>query len=165
MIIFVSGKSGCGKSTLIAELIKELKEKGKKVAGIISPEIRKTEREGFEIIDIASTRKEILASLGGEGPRVSKYHVNVEGIKKIVAEFEKSFEKADVIVIDEIGKMELCSKEFETMLEKIFNSGKPVVATLHRNYLNSYGKRGKLFWLEKRKLQQIKEKILELLNA
>ncbi len=162
MNIFITGKPGCGKSTLILELIKDLKDKNKKIAGIITPEIReKTERKGFSIIDLASSKQEILASTQQKGHRVSKYGVNISGIDSIVGEFEKSLGDANIVIIDEIGKMEICSEKFKSMLEKVFNSKKIVIATLHRSLIEKYKDKGKLIWLEKNKADLIKKQILE----
>lgn len=162
MNILITGKPGCGKSTLILEVIKKLKDKNKKIAGIITPEIREkgNSREGFTIIDLATNKQAILASTQQEGPKVSKYGVNIAGIDSIVKEFEKSFDEADVVIIDEIGKMELFSRRFKAMLEKVFNSGKTVVATLHRNLVEEYKNKGKLIWLERNKIDLIKKQIL-----
>jgi len=162
MNILVTGRPGCGKSTLILELLKSLKDKNKKIAGIITPEIReKGERKGFYIVDLASNKKEILASTQQKGPLVSKYGVNVKGIDAIVNEFEKSFSDANIVIIDEIGKMELYSEKFKTMLEKVFSSKKIVIATLHRNLVEEYKNKGKLIWLERSKIDLVKKQILE----
>ena len=129
MNILLTGKPGSGKSYLIQELIKELKEKN--IAGIISPEIRDKERKGFKIIDLATKKEEILASVNIKSNiRVSKYKVNVNGINKIVDLFLSSFEKADYIFIDEIGKMELNSERFKEILIRCFDSDKNVIVTV-----------------------------------
>lgn len=159
MNIFITGKPGCGKSSLVKELIKEFKDK--KIAGIITPEIRKEKRgrEGFEIIDLASGEKEILASVDIKGPRVSKYGINIEGINSIVEKFEKSFDKAKLIFIDEIGKMEFYSEKFRDILDKILNSDKTIIATLHQNFINKFRDKGKIFNLTKENREQIKKEI------
>jgi len=163
MNIFISGRPGCGKSTLIAELIKELQKKGKKIAGIITPEVRKQgEREAFLIKDIASNKQEILASVNIKSRcRVSKYGVNIEGIDKIVNKFLENFDSAGYIFIDELGKMEMFSKKFKIMLEKILNSKKIMIVTLHRAFIKQYKDKGKFFWLEKNKAEKVKADILK----
>ncbi|MCS7134352.1 MAG: NTPase [Candidatus Pacearchaeota archaeon] len=163
MKIFVTGFPGCGKTTLILSLINDLKER-KKIAGVVTTEIReKNRRRGFLIKDIASNKEEILASTNGKGPKIGKYHVNIEGINKMVKETEKSIEKAEILIIDEIGKMEFFSDAFKEMISKIIDSEKNVVATLHRNYIKIYKDKGTIMWLEKNKVEDTKKKILELI--
>jgi nucleoside-triphosphatase len=159
MKILLTGRPGSGKSSLVKDLIKSLK--GKNIAGIISPEIRNKERKGFKIIDLASGKEEILASADIKGePRVSKYGVNIEGVDKIVGLFLDSFKKADYIFIDEIGKMELYSKKFKEMVDKIFKSKKMIIAVVHRNLANKYKDKGELIWVEREKIDQIKKEVL-----
>jgi len=51
MNIFITGKPGVGKTSLVMEIIKELKLDA---GGIIAPEIRNKEREGFKIVDLST---------------------------------------------------------------------------------------------------------------
>lgn len=166
MKIFISGFPGCGKTTLMMLLLEELKKQRKKVAGILTREIRtKKGREGFFIEDITTEKKLIIASTKlKEGPKVSKYHVNVDAIDLITKLAEKNFENAEIILIDEIGKMELYSAAFHEMIKKVLNSSKIVIATLHRNYVNDYKKYGVLIWLEKEKIGETMKKILDLIK-
>jgi nucleoside-triphosphatase len=166
MNIFISGKPGCGKSKLIQELIKELQKKYR-IAGIITPELRekhKKTREGFLIIDIASRKKAVMASVELKPAVVSKYGVDVKALDSIAAETEKSLDSADVIIIDEIGKMELCSERFRQLLDKALGSGKLLLATVHHSYAEEYRKKGYLFWLEKDKLAKLKDQITGMLQ-
>lgn len=166
MKIFISGMPGCGKTSLILELIKELKARNKKVAGIITPEFRRNKsREGFLIKDLVSNKEEVLASIKQKtGPIVSKYKVNIKGIETIVKAAEINFEKADIIIIDEIGKMELFSEAFKRMLSKLLASDKTIIASVHRSHAEEYKKSGFFIWLEKSKLEKAKNKILSLIK-
>lgn len=162
MHYLITGTPGSGKSTLIKQLVKELERKGKKIAGLISPEVReKGVRQGFKLIDLASGKKEWLASTEIKGkPRVSKYGVNLAGIDRMVGVFLKGFEKADVIIIDELGPMEFYSQKFKEMLEKIFASDKIVIATVHHSIAHKFKGKGKLFTV-RRNVEELKEKILQ----
>ncbi|RLG70922.1 MAG: NTPase [Candidatus Iainarchaeum archaeon] len=164
--IFISGKPGCGKSKLISEIIGCLKGKVK-IAGIISPEIReKGCRTGFKIIEIPSMAEEILASAKiKNAPKVSKYGVNIKGIDKIIEVFKKDLENAELIIIDELGKMELLSKKFSECVRDVLNSKKPCLIALHRSLINEYKKYGKIFWLEKENYEDVKKEILNMLTV
>ena len=125
--ILIRGKPRSGKSTLIQKLEALLKQKNKVIGGIITPEIREKSRLGFGIIDIMTGEKGILSHINQhEGPKVSKYGVNLEDLNSIGVKGIKNAlaKNADVIIIDEIGKMELISKEFQTIVWEALNQQK-----------------------------------------
>jgi nucleoside-triphosphatase len=159
MNIFITGNPGCGKSTLIKKLLEEIS--GKKVSGIITPEIRANrKRQGFKIIDLASGKEEILASPNIErGPGVSRYRVNLEGIDIIMSKFLESYEDSEYVVIDEIGMMELYSKKFREIIEMVINSHKMVIATLSKRFIGEYKSKGKLLYLTRDNFDEIYLKV------
>ena len=65
------------------------------------------------------------------GPRVGKYRVDVESFERTgVRALEEAIDREGCIVIDEIGKMELCSKGFPQIVMQVFDSDHPVLATI-----------------------------------
>ena len=112
------------------------------------------------MIDLASGEEEILASTSGKGPAVGKYHVNVVGIDEIVRRIEASLDSADFIFIDEIGKMELLSRNFEAFIEHVFSLDKPTVAVVHRNFVPRYRDKGQVFVLTRENFEQVRHSIL-----
>lgn len=161
--IFITGKPRSGKSTLIAELIEGID--GEDHAGILTPELRERgRRTGFEIVDLRSGEREILASVNIEGPRVSKYGVNVEGIDRIVSCFSETADDADMIFIDEIGRMEFYSRDFEKVLEEVLRSDKTVIGTLHRHYVKRFNKYGTVLKLTGNNRDEIRRRVWEILG-
>jgi nucleoside-triphosphatase THEP1 len=66
-----TGAPGVGKTTILMDVARKLKERGVKVGGVISRELRTNNmRTGFEFIDLASNDSNTLASIDGDGPRV-----------------------------------------------------------------------------------------------
>lgn len=65
---------------------------------------------------------------------MGKYTVNLEDLDEIGTNAIESAlkDESDVIVIDEIGKMELKSKNFEHAVLRALNSKKPVIGVIHR---------------------------------
>ncbi|MFX0138157.1 MAG: NTPase [Candidatus Hodarchaeota archaeon] len=112
--ILITGKPRTGKSTLISRLIKLLESKGKRIGGLSTPEIKEKTRLGFKIIDIGLKKEGILAHINQKsGPRVSKYRVKMQDLEEIgVNAIKFAISNCDYIIIDEIGKMELFSKDF-----------------------------------------------------
>jgi len=119
MNILIRGKPGCGKSTLIQKMINLMQQKGMQIGGISTPELREGQRLGFEIVDMMTDERGILAHKNQlDGPRVSQYRVNLNDLENIgVKGIKKALEKnVDFIVIDEIGKMELVSSAFQEVV-------------------------------------------------
>jgi nucleoside-triphosphatase len=130
--ILIRGKPRSGKSTLIQRIITLLEQQGKQVAGISTPEIRERGRIGFEIVDLASGARGTLAHINQkEGPRISKYRVNLQDLMEMGVEAIRRAidEKVDFIIIDEIGKMELVSKDFQKVVWDALYLGK-VIGTI-----------------------------------
>lgn len=127
--ILLTGRPGCGKTTLIREIIEE----GKLDAGgFYTSEIRKSGRRvGFEIITLDGKRG-ILAHVNIKSPyRVSKYRVNILDLEDIaVKSIIEAVRKSEIVVIDEIGKMELYSQEFKNAVIKALDSPNKVLGTI-----------------------------------
>lgn len=69
--------------------------------------------------------------------RVEDYGVNVEAIDRIgVPAIMRAIEEADVIVIDEIGRMEVLSPNFVEAVKETFDMDKPLIITLHKKSRN-----------------------------
>ena len=63
--------------------------------------------------------------------RVSKYGVDIQNLDSVgVTAINQAIEKSDLIVIDEIGKMELFSPHFREAVLKAIDSGKKVLGTI-----------------------------------
>jgi len=121
--LLLKGPPRIGKTTLIFKSISELK-KNFKIDGFITKEIRERgERVGFEIERI-NGEKMILSHVNFINfPKVGKYGVNVENFEKIVEEINAN--KCDILIIDEIGKMELLSKKFYLWIKDLLEVEKP----------------------------------------
>lgn len=133
-ILLVTGSPGIGKTTVVEKAVEELVGRGFKVGGMITREVRKGgTRVGFEIRDLSSGRKGWLAHVDQPfGPRISKYRVNLEDVEKIGARaIQDAVLAADVVVIDEIGPMELFSQPFRSSLMEAIRCEKPILASIH----------------------------------
>ena len=103
---------------------------------MISGEVREDgARVGFTLEDIASSIPGILAHVNiRQGPRIGKYGVNLTDISRVgVSAIVNALSNADVVVIDEIGPMELCSTVFVDSVTSALRSTKPLIGTIHHN--------------------------------
>ena len=160
MNIFITGNPRCGKSTLIQKVLNDISDQ--KISGIITPEIRVNDvRQGFKIIDLASGKEEVLASVNiKRGPGVSRYRVNLEGIDTIMDKFLESYESSEYVIIDEIGMMEFYSKKFRETIRMVIDSDKRVLATLSKRFVKEYQGQGQIYFLTRENFDEVYDKVL-----
>lgn len=143
---FIVGLPKAGKTTILWRLVKELKKEGLKVGGFVSPEEKHHgTRNAFHVVDIETGKEGMLADVKGDGPKVSKYHVNLKSFESIVLPSMKDCKKYDVFFIDEIGSMEMSSEKFAQALESVIESHVPLIASLNSKYQEKYGVLGEIF--------------------
>jgi nucleoside-triphosphatase len=133
-VLLLTGSPGVGKTTVLLRVVECLKAKGYSVGGMVSREVRSDgTRIGFEILDLGSGRRGWLAHVNRKvGPSVGKYRVNLEDLDNIGANaIVNAAENFDVVVIDEIGPMELFSEKFREAVRKAVEGGKLVVGVVH----------------------------------
>jgi nucleoside-triphosphatase len=133
-IWLVTGPPGAGKSTVVSRVVLKLKSAGVVVGGCSTSEVRsRGTRVGFEVTDLTTGRKGELASVGPRvGPKVGRYRVNLDDLAAVgAAGLEAAASGSEVIVIDEVGPMELVSPEFRRGVRRCIGSGKPVLAVVH----------------------------------
>jgi nucleoside-triphosphatase len=164
MRVFVSGMPGCGKTTLIKKFIDYYKNK--KIVGFITEEIRKNnKRTGFLVKGIATNKKGVLASKEiVTNKKFGSYFLNIRSFEDVLQAENLFLSKAEIIVIDEIGKMEFESEFFKKFLAKCLEMNKPLLASLHRSYVKRFEKLGKIFWLTKENFEQIYEKVITIFS-
>lgn len=133
-ILLVTGKPGLGKTTAILKVAEALKTEGYRIGGMISREVRKGgTRIGFEIIDLNSCNRGLLAHIEQQiGPKLGKYRVNLNDLNKVgVSAILDAIRECDIIVIDEIGPMELFSEPFREAVLKALESNKLIIGVIH----------------------------------
>jgi len=134
-LLFVTGRPGIGKTTVLLNAAEGLQARGYHVGGMISREVRQGERVGFEIVDFRTGRRGWLAHVDQiVGPQVGKYRVNLSDLDSIGANAVLNASKdADVVVIDEIGPMELLSQAFKQSISEALDSSKLVLGVIHQS--------------------------------
>jgi len=132
--VFLTGEPGCGKTTTIEKTIRLLNDQKIKVGGFISSEIRENGvRIGFSLRDLLTGRTGILAvTRPSSGPRIGRYCVNLQDITDVgVSAIEQAILEVDLIVVDELGPMELKSLDFTKAVRKALATPKPFLGSIH----------------------------------
>jgi nucleoside-triphosphatase len=127
--IALTGSPGVGKSTLVQKIIDSSKYK---VGGVLARDKRiKDRRVGFELLDLGSGTKGMLADETGTGPQLGKFKVRLDDLDNIGAKAVEDSLASELIVVDEVGPMELTSRRFGAAVEKALSSDKPMIVVLH----------------------------------
>lgn len=139
--VLVTGRPGVGKTTLMKRIIEELRHREVKLAGFYTEELRREGmRTGFSIVSISGRVVGMLASVHGTSPlRIGKYAVDEGPLKDFVRQLAISIEgeSVDVLIIDEIGPMELCSPDFKQfIMEALSRDHPPVMGTIKKGTLD-----------------------------
>ncbi len=129
--LLLSGRPGVGKTTVVRTVVPRL---GARAGGFYTEEVRERgQRTGFRLVTLDG-KTGLLASIHTSGPyRVGKYGVNLHDLEQVgVAALWRAMQQpgVSVIVIDEIGKMELFSPAFREAVLAALNSQKVVLATV-----------------------------------
>ena len=128
--IAVTGSPGVGKSTMVAKVTSGTKLR---VGGVLARDRRyKDRRTGFELLDLSTGMVGILADESGDGPQLGKYRVHLDDLDLIGAQAVENALGCDLIVVDEVGPMELSSHRFVLAVEKAIASPKPMLVVLHQ---------------------------------
>jgi len=129
MNIILTGVPGIGKTTLIERIVEAL---GDRAGGVVTGEIREEgSRTGFTIESLDGERRVLASKHLKGGPKVGRYTVDLESLEAVgVSALRRALDHKQVIVIDEIGKMELISSGFRAMILEALDSQLPTVATM-----------------------------------
>ena len=103
-----------------------------KAGGFYTEEIRSQGvRQGFRLVTLDG-QDAILAHVNIRSPyRVSRYGVDIDNLDRVgVSALHRAARECDLVVVDEIGKMELFSASFREAVLQIIDSGKRVLGTI-----------------------------------
>ncbi len=128
-VVLLTGPPGSGKTTLLRSVVAQL---SKPAGGFYTQEMRLGGvRQGFEIVTLDGQRA-TLAQVGFRSPyRVGKYGVNLQALEAVaVPAIRSALAEHKVIVIDEIGPMELLSPIFRQVVMEALHSPSPLLATI-----------------------------------
>ncbi len=129
--LLLTGDPGCGKTTLIRRVVARV---AGPTGGFYTEEIRASGvRQGFAMVTFEGARG-ILAHRSIPGPpRVGAYGVDRAALDAIgTASIRRALDGVSLIVIDEIGPMEMTSPAFCQAVLDALDGGVPILGTIVR---------------------------------
>lgn len=129
--ILLEGRPGSGKTTLARRVVAGLRERDIPVTGFTTEELRERGRRVGFAIEVIDGERGTLAHVDFAGlPRVGKYGVDLDALERLAIPAMR-VASGVLVVIDELGKMELASEPFRTAVDDLYASPADVVATVH----------------------------------
>ena len=128
--LLITGRPGAGKTTLVMNVVERLRG-SLCLAGFTTTEVRNPsgERTGFQILTVEGKQAELARAGLRSSVRVGRYGVNLEAFERLALP-ELARRDVDLIVIDEIGKMECASDRFCRAVENALDTQVTVLATV-----------------------------------
>jgi nucleoside-triphosphatase len=130
--ILLTGRPGCGKTTLIKRLVSHLAEPA---GGFYTEEIRdRGTRVGFKIVTLDGDEA-VLAHAdfpaAAAPQRIGKYRLDLSALEAVgVRAVREAVRRGRLVVIDEIGPMEIRSPLFRETVNAALDSKAPLLATI-----------------------------------
>ena len=127
--ILLTGLPGVGKTTVIKQLAHSLVTH--QPNGFFTQEIREDGiRKGFEVVTLDG-RRQVLSHVSIPGAhRVGRYGVDLAGFEKLLETLDLRHSHSQLVILDEIGKMECLSQRFIQEVEVLLDSPKMLIATV-----------------------------------
>ena len=127
--ILLTGSPGIGKTTIVKKVLEFIKVSA---GGFYTQEIlRGGTRVGFEIVTLKGEKAPLAHMDVRSRYKVGSYGVILDNLEKVaVGSLKNALRENSVIVIDEIGKMELFSEEFKKTVLLCLDSERIVLATV-----------------------------------
>ena len=166
--ILLTGKPGVGKTTVIKKIVPLL---GVDTGGFYTEEIRVMDRRmGFRIVTLDG-KDGILAHVDcNSNYKVGKYRVDLDSFESVaIPTLEKAIKDKAIIVIDEIGKMELFSMKFKELVSNILDGEKSLLCVIKENgdvFTENIKKRGDvtMITVNYENRERLPEKVFEILK-
>lgn len=125
----ITGAPGSGKTTLIRQVVSTMRMRA---AGFYTEDLRTGgTRQGFRIVTLDG-RPALLAQAHHPGSvQVSKYGVDLPELERVgVRALREAMDRGHVMVVDEIGRMQLFSAAFRQVIQQALDNRHPILGTM-----------------------------------
>lgn len=128
----LEGPPKVGKTVVIRRLVQLLQEGGAVVGGFVTDDMRERDRRvGFMVRDVAGPEAVLAHQDFQTGVRVGRFGVDVAAFERVaLPALRRAQERGGVVIVDELGRMELASAPFVAAVDAVLAGCLPVVATV-----------------------------------
>ena len=125
MNLLLTGEIGVGKTTVCQKVVELARAHGRCPRGVLTPPLYDAAgaKIGFEALNVDSQRRWLLAHTERhlDGPRIGAYVFDKKGLERAIGVLRGAIStEADLLIVDEIGPLELAQDEgFAPVLEEL----------------------------------------------
>ena len=136
-LVLWTGPKHSGKTTALTELISRARRGRIPATGILAPSVYRDRRlAGFDILDIGTGQRCILARRGVEGDqRVGHFALTREGLAFGRTVLSQSARSAGLCIIDEYGPLELAGRGWRQAVDSLLDRAPALVVIVVRREL------------------------------
>ena len=127
--LLLTGRPGIGQTTVIRKVAERL---GAQAGGFYTEEVREGRRRvGFQVVTLDNRRAWLAHVRMRSRYRVGRYGVDLDGFERlIIPTLQQALVHKRVILLDEIGPMELLSTTFVQLVSELLDNERPFIATI-----------------------------------
>ncbi len=126
--VLLTGRPGCGKTTLIKRVVNKL---ARSVGGFYTEEMREGgTRVGFKLVTLDGEEAVFAHVDFKTRERVGRYGLDLSALEAVGVKAIREAVRTQLVVIDEIGPMEIRSATFRDAVNEVLDSRAPVLATI-----------------------------------
>lgn len=148
MRLLVAGEPGSGKTTWCREYIDRQRKSGSSVGGILCPAIEQQgQRVGSNALDLLTGQEVPFARLSGHGSfkggeKIGDYTISTDGISFACGAIRRAVEnRCNLVVIDEVGPLELSGKGLMPAVESALASAANLLVVVRSSLREALQKR------------------------
>lgn len=140
--IGITGLPNVGKTETLIKIVEKLEKEGYKVGGMLTTSVKENgNRIGFIIKNWQTGEEKIFALIDMDSSyRIGEYGVDLKSLDAVgtqAIQHAIEDETIDIIIIDEVGKMEMLSHRFCEAVRDALDSDKITIMILHKKSRNS----------------------------
>jgi nucleoside-triphosphatase THEP1 len=174
-VVIITGDVHQGKTTIAQKVISDLIDQNVKIAGFLSIGLNENgKRIGFNLLDIASTEQMELCSTKKDENRfkLGQYYFNNEAIAKGLQILDsENLNGKQLVVIDEIGPLELGGRGWSSAIENICkNNTIPQLWVVRKSIINKIVRKWNIgnvyiYDIEEDSFEDLRIRLTELISA
>jgi nucleoside-triphosphatase THEP1 len=138
-IFIITGDRASGKTSLLTALTEEFRRRQRSVGGILSPVVRMDSmRIGYDVINIQNGERAPLCrnEPDGTGIKIGEWIFRNDGIQFGQTALDpSSLITCDLVIIDEVGPLELDNKVWATSIDQLIRSSTCPIILVVREHL------------------------------